>query len=167
MALRNLIVNCVEGDFTPETMKSIVGMAERRLELEGEKLSVKKKVINVMVEVLQNVARHSDNDYSGATFLVGHEHNQYSVMSGNRVRNENLPALERALSHINSLDKDGLKDLYQETIRNPTNSDKDGAGLGLVEMARKSGEKLEWAFEPMNDEFSFFSLKVNIAKSRE
>jgi len=34
-------------------------------------------------------------------------------------------------------------------------------------MARKSGEKLEWAFVPMNDEFSFFCLKVNIAKSKE
>jgi hypothetical protein len=151
-------------------MEAIVAEVERTLGLSGEELSVKKKVVHVTVEVLQNIVRHTergddgDNNYNGATFLVGREHSRYFIKSGNRVRNTNLPALVRTLEHINSLDENGLKDMYQEIIRNPITSGKHGAGLGLVDMARKSGEKLEWTFEPMNDEFSFFSLKVNIAK---
>jgi hypothetical protein len=83
------------------------------------------------------------------------------------VKNENLPSLRHALEHINSLDKDGLKELYKEIIKNTTISVKGGAGLGFVDMARKSGEKLEWSFIPMNDDQSFFCLKVNIAKTSD
>lgn len=167
------VILIYEGDFTQETTKSILTMAERNLESSGEESSIKKKIFNVMVEALQNIVKHSDETREGdathhaAIFLIGHERSQYSIMSGNPVKNENIPALRGALERINSLDKEGLKELYKEIIKNTTISDKGGAGLGFVDMARKSGEKLEWAFTPMNDDQSFFCLKVNIARTTE
>lgn len=171
MMVAHKVILIYEGDFTQETTKSILTMAERNLESSGEESTIKKKIFNVMVEALQNIVKHSDDskgddnvNHHAAIFLIGHERSQYSIMSGNPVKNVNLPALKAALEKINSLDKDGLKDLYKEIISNTTISEKGGAGLGFVDMARKSGEKLEWAFVPMNDETSFFCLKVNIAK---
>jgi hypothetical protein len=167
------VVLIYEGDFTQETTKSILTMAERNLESSGEDSSIKKKIFNVMVEALQNIVKHSDDtqaretSHHAAIFLIGHAQSQYSIMSGNPVRNENIPNLKQALEHINSLDKDGLKELYKDIIKNTSLSDKGGAGLGFVDMARKSGEKLEWSFVPMNDEYSFFCLKVNIARVKE
>lgn len=167
------VVLIYEGDFTQETTKSILTMAERNLESSGEDSSIKKKIFNVMVEALQNIVKHSDDTHDretshhAAIFLIGHAQSQYSIMSGNPVRNENIPNLKQALEHINSLDKDGLKELYKDIIKNSSLSDKGGAGLGFVDMARKSGEKLEWTFVQMNDEFSFFCLKVNIARAKE
>ena len=169
----NKVILIYEGDFTQETTKSILTMAERNLESTGEENGIKKKIFNVMVEALQNIVKHSDESKNGevahhsAIFLIGHEKSSYSIMSGNPVKNENLASLKKALEHINSLDKDGLKELYKEIIKNTTISDKGGAGLGFVDMARKSGEKLEWAFVPMNDDCHFFCLKVNIAKTKE
>jgi hypothetical protein len=174
MMVSHKVILIYEGDFTQETTKSILSMAERNLESSGEDSGIKKKIFNVMVEALQNIVKHSDegkegsdNNHHAAIFLIGHERSQYSIMSGNPVKNVNLPTLKGALERINSLDKDGLKELYKEIIKNTSISDKGGAGLGFVDMARKSGEKLEWAFIPMNDEFSFFCLKVNIAKAKE
>jgi hypothetical protein len=171
MMTAHKVILIYEGDFTQETTKSILTMAERNLDSSGEESMIKKKIFNVMVEALQNIVKHSDetkdadnNNHHAAIFLIGHERSQYSIMSGNPVKNVNLPSLKKALEHINSLDKDGLKDLYKEIIKNTSISEKGGAGLGFVDMARKSGEKLEWAFVPMNDECSFFCLKVNIAK---
>jgi hypothetical protein len=167
------VILIYEGDFTQETTKSILTMAERNLESSGEESGIKKKIFNVMVEALQNIVKHSDDAKEGETghhaaiFLIGHAQSQYSIMSGNPVKNENIPNLKAALERINSLDKDGLKELYKEIIKNTSLSEKGGAGLGFVDMARKSGEKLEWAFVPMNDEFSFFCLKVNIARVKE
>jgi hypothetical protein len=88
-------------------------------------------------------------------------------MAGNPIRKENMPKLEKTLEHINSLDKDGLKDLYKEIIKNTTISDKGGAGLGFVDMARKSGEKLEYEFPDMSAEYYFFCLKVNVPRESE
>jgi len=167
----NNVVLVYEGDFTQTTMKSILSMAERNLESSGEESGIKKRIFNVMVEALQNIVKHSDdiqeNKHHAAIFLIGNEQSRYSIMSGNPIRNENVPSLRKALEKINGLDKEGLKELYKEIIKNTTISEKGGAGLGFVDMARKSGEKLEWSFVDVDQEFSFFCLKVNISRTKE
>jgi hypothetical protein len=172
MMSQNLIL-VYQGDFTQESTKSILAMAERNLDSSGEESSIKRKVFNVMVEALQNIVKHSDELVDGqirshaAIFLIGKEPNRYSIMSGNPIRKENIEKLKTALEHINALDKDGLKELYKEIIKNTTISEKGGAGLGFVDMARKSGEKIEYSFPDLNSEYSFFCLKVNVARDLE
>ncbi len=169
MMSQNLIL-VYQGDFTQETTKSILAMAERNLDSSGEESSIKRKVFNVMVEALQNIVKHADELIDGETrnhsaiFLIGREANRYTIMSGNPIRKENVGNLEQTLQKINGLDKDGLKDLYKEIIKNTTISEKGGAGLGFVDMARKSGNKLEFAFPEMSKEYAFFSLKVIVPR---
>jgi hypothetical protein len=159
-----------QGDFTQETTKSILAMAERNIDSSGEESSIKRKVFNVMVEALQNIVKHSDELVDGATrshaaiFLIGRESNRYTIMSGNPIRKANIGNLQEQLERINGLDKEGLKDLYKEIIKNTTISEKGGAGLGFVDMARKSGEKLDFEFPEMSPEYCFFCLKVNVPR---
>ena len=49
-----------QGDFTQETTKSILTMAERSLEASNEDPAIKRKVFNVMVESLQNIVKHNE-----------------------------------------------------------------------------------------------------------
>ncbi|MFZ6011270.1 MAG: SiaB family protein kinase [Bacteroidota bacterium] len=159
-----------QGDFTQETTKSILAMAERNIDSSGEESSIKRKVFNVMVESLQNIVKHSDELVDGQTrshaaiFLIGREADRYTIMSGNPIRKANIDNLRQKLNRINELDKDGLKDLYKEIIKNTTISEKGGAGLGFVDMARKSGEKLDFEFPEMSNEYCFFCLKVNVPR---
>jgi hypothetical protein len=172
MMSQNLIL-VYQGDFTQETTKSILTMAERNLDSSGEDSAIKRKVFNVMVEALQNIVKHSDELVDGETrshaaiFLIGREANRYSIMSGNPIRKTNVDGLKKKLDQINTLDKDGLKELYKEIIKNTTISDKGGAGLGFIDMARKSGSKLEFSFPEMNVEYCFFCLKVNVPRETE
>lgn len=172
MMSQNLVL-VYQGDFTQESTKSILSMAERNLDSSGEDSSIKRKVFNVMVEALQNIVKHSDELVDGQTrshaaiFLIGKQANRYSIMSGNPVRKENVPKLQKTLDHINGLDKDGLKELYKEIIKNTTISEKGGAGLGFVDMARKSGGKLEFEFPEMNSEYCFFCLTVHVPRDTE
>jgi hypothetical protein len=162
-----------QGDFTQESTKSILAMAERNLDSSGEESSIKRKVFNVMVEALQNIVKHSDELVDGETrshaaiFLIGKEANRYSIMCGNPIRKANVEGLQKKLDQINGLDKDGLKELYKEIIKNTTISEKGGAGLGFVDMARKSGSKLEFSFPEMSAEYCFFCLKVNVPREGE
>ena len=168
--ITNNVILIYEGDFTQETTKSILSMTERNLESSGEESGIKKRIFNVMVEALQNIVKHSDEietdkgKHHVAIFLIGNEQSRYSIMSGNPVKKENVAALNSTLEKINSLDKDGLKELYKDIMKNTVLSEKGGAGLGFVDMARKSGEKLEWCFVDIDEEYSFFCLKVNIAR---
>lgn len=162
-----------QGDFTQESTKSILAMAERNLDSSGEESSIKRKVFNVMVEALQNIVKHSDELVDGAIrshaaiFLIGKEANRYCIMSGNPIRKSNVATLKQKLDQINGLDKDGLKDLYKDIIKNTTISEKGGAGLGFVDMARKSGEKLEFDFPEMSADYCFFCLRVNVPRDTE
>lgn len=159
-----------QGDFTQESTKSILAMAERNLDSSGEEGNIKRKVFNVMVEALQNIVKHSDELVEGqmrshaAIFLIGKEENRYTIMSGNPIRKGSVASLEEKLNHINSLDKEGLKELYKDIIKNTTISEKGGAGLGFVDMARKSGEKLAFDFPEMSAEYCFFCLTVHVAR---
>lgn len=170
MAQKLIIV--YQGEFTQETTKSILAMAERNLDSSGEESGIKRKVFNVMVEALQNIVKHSSeaNVAAGslisqnAIFMIGKQLDRYSVMTGNPIKKAKTEELKRKLDDLNLLDKEGLKEMYKEIIKNTQISDKGGAGLGFVDMARKSGEKLEFDFPEIDAEYSFFCLKVNIAR---
>ncbi|MDQ2656253.1 MAG: SiaB family protein kinase [Bacteroidota bacterium] len=165
MMSRSLIL-AYQGDVTQETTKSILTMAERSLEASESDVAIKRKVFNVMVESLQNIVRHNERPSKGvhpAIFLIGREGNSYAVMSGNPVSKKRVPSLRSALERVNSLDNEGLKDLYKNAIQDATISDKGGAGLGFIDMARKSGEKLSFEFSEMSASYCFFCLKINVS----
>lgn len=159
-----------EGEFNQEITKSILAMAERNLDSSGEESNIKRKVFNVMVEALQNIVKHGEELKDGdlesraSIFLIGKENDRYSVMSGNPIKKSSIDGLKAKLEQINNLDKEGLKELYKSIIKNTTISEKGGAGLGFVDMARKSGDKLEYQFIEMSPNYSFFCLKVNVAR---
>jgi hypothetical protein len=168
MLARNLIL-VYEGEFTQEITKSVLAMAERNMDSMGEESNIKRKVFNVMVECLQNIVKHSDEYQTeegkhSAIFMIGKHEDEYIITSGNPIKNEIIPSLSTKLEKINSLDKEGLKALYKDIIKSTEISEKGGAGLGFVDMARKSGQKLEYDFEKMDDKFSFFALKTTISR---
>lgn len=169
MLAKNLIL-IYEGEFTQEITKSVLAMAERNMDSVGEESGIKRKVFNVMVECLQNIVKHAEEfnknkeNKPTAIFMIGKQEDQYIITSGNPVKNELVADLTGRLEKINSLDKDGLKALYKDIIKGTELSEKGGAGLGFVDMARKSGQKLAFDFEPVDDAFSFFSLKTTIPR---
>ncbi len=157
-----------EGEFTQEITKSVLSMAEKNLDSIGEEQNIKRKVFNVMVECLQNICKHADGmekeEERKAIFMIGKEDESYMITSGNYIINENISGLEAKLHQINSLDKEGLKALYKDLIKSSELSDKGGAGLGFVDIARKSGNKLEFDFHKINDTCSFFAFKTKIPR---
>lgn len=164
--LDNNLILVYEGEFTQEITKSVLAMAERNMDSSGEESAVKRKVFNVMVECLQNIVKHADevaNNHS-AVFMVGKQEDKYIIISGNPIVNENIDGLKNKLDQINDLDKDGLKELYKDIIKNTEISDKGGAGLGFVDMARKSGNKLDYDFVDLGDGNSFFCLRSSIER---
>ena len=173
MLKRHLIL-IYEGEFTQEVTKSVLAMAERNMDSFGEEPSVKRKVFNVMVECLQNISRHAENYEPGryaknnAIFLIGKRDTDYLLTSGNAVKVEEVADMTRKLTELNKMDKVQLKARYREIIKNPPEAStvKGGAGLGFVDMARKSGNPLDFDFEPIDDKLSFFSVKITIPRKK-
>ena len=115
--------------------------------------------------------RHAENFEAerkvknNAVFMIGKHEKEYFVTSGNAIANDEVEDMIRKLENINSLDKEGLKLLYRQIIKDKKGlNPHGGAGLGFVDMARKSERKLIFDFEPINEELTYFSFKATIPR---
>lgn len=133
----------------------------------------RKKIFNVLVEAMQNLFHHSSKlpELSGveekgkyAICILCKNSVGYHVITGNFVNENQKAFLQKHLSHINTLDKEALKMLYKEILDNQEFSDKGGGGLGMVDIARKSGSKLDFEFYNYIENYYFFSLNINIVE---
>lgn len=161
-----------EGEITHQITKAFTSLTESNMAKEEESNTVQKKVFHVMVECLQNISKHADeygtNDYifSGrGIFLVAKGADEYSVTTGNTVDNNKIPDLKKLLEQVNSLDKEELTELYKKQIKEGRLSDKGGAGLGFIDIKRKTGRNLDYHFLPINEDTSFFLLTSTISRT--
>ena len=47
-------------------------------------------------------------------------------------------------------------------LNNKEFSEKGGGGLGMIDIARKTGSKYEYNFYPVGEDYIFFELMINI-----
>ncbi len=168
---QNNIMLSFKGDITSELLTSILQIMEAKLDNWQEEPKVKKKVYNVLVECLQNLYHHMDEISVGqedkirsAIFMIGKIDGRYNIITGNYIKNENIKNLKKLLEDINVLTKEELKEYYKEVLNNGEMSLKGGGGLGMIDIARKTGGKLNFDFTTVDDKYSFFSLNINISQ---
>lgn len=162
------------GDFRHQTAGDFLAQAERHLNTGHEHAGVKRRAFKVIVEALQNVVKHGRGrnlgacryPWNSATVLIGQDDERYYVMTANPVPKARGAHLSTKLNALNAADKAGLKEMYKATLLSAHRSGHHGAGLGLLDMARQSGEKLEFALNSIDSESDLFFLKVNIPRGR-
>jgi len=168
---KNNINLAYEGEITHQITKAFTSLTESNLMKEDDVNTVQKKVFHVMVECLQNISKHAENRNSIVTskdgrgiFMISKDESEYNVTTGNVINNDKIPKLREILENINSLDPDGLKTLYKQQMREGRLSDRGGAGLGFIDIARKTGQKLIYSFLTINEKRSFFVLTSTISR---
>lgn len=151
-----------------KTSESILSITEIRLNISGADKKVKRKVFNVLVECLQNITHHTEISSAESlkrpsVVVLGKSQNHFFITTGNLIHNANATWLKEKIEVLNKLDNMGLKEIYKDTMVNSGFSPKGGAGLGLIDILRKSGNKVQAEFEQINDELSFFTMKAIIS----
>lgn len=153
--------------------KSLLSNSFEEIEskIENAPTKVKKKIFNVLVELMQNLHHHSSilpDDGSSKDVgkyvicILRKDSNGYRIISGNFIQDAQKNFLTKHLDHINTLDKESLKELYKEILNNQEFSAKGGGGLGMVDISRKSGSKLDYNIHDYKPGYYFFSLNINI-----
>ena len=158
------------GTFDDEITDKLIGISEHYLQNNLELVKLKNKVSFLIAECFQNIVRHKEP--KGNTVYFPEEHHDFfqltiledrtALASCNLVADKYVKELEQKLIQVNSLNSDDLKLLYNEVLNNEGFSNKGGAGLGLIEMARKSGLPLNYLFVNTGDGFHQFFLSLEI-----
>lgn len=162
-----MLVYC--GEFSQELNKTLLAFTERKFKAENLEDNTRRKIFNIMVELLQNISKNKIENLEGtpevsAVFMIGTSDDDYLLVTSNMIRNDKIPPLKDRLDQVNSLDKEGLKNLYKDERLNATFSETSGAGIGIIDIARKSENKLMYSFEKINDRFSVYSLLIRVSK---
>ncbi|PKM90609.1 MAG: hypothetical protein CVU87_01980 [Firmicutes bacterium HGW-Firmicutes-12] len=169
------IILCYSGPIAQASIEGVGSTLRRNLEIEEAGNTTKLSVFSMFIEQVQNVLNYSaeklskteedGNELRIGVSVIGYEENgDYFIYCGNRVYNYDIPRISESIEQVRNLSKDELKLLYKERRRMEPQPGSKGAGLGIIEMARKSVIPLEYSLVKIDEEFSFFSIKVVVGR---
>ena len=133
----------------------------------------RKKLFNIAVEMFQNlyhytrdlsIAGESDAELRKINLVFFTEADYYCIRTQNIIRASDKPLLQQKIDRVNSLDDAALKAYFKEILNNHSFSLKGGAGLGFIDMKKRSGRELEYNFDSISDELLKYTLCVKIKK---
>jgi hypothetical protein len=162
-----------EGSFKFETIEKLLTETKQNLTEKDISIKAKKRVLNIMVECLENIYKHAEkvinnNHFNKEEynkfykFVLENKEQDYLITAANPILNKNIETVKNKIEQANSLSKPELKELYASKINNSMISERGGAGLGIIDIALKSENKIDYSFTKIDDLFSYYELKIKI-----
>jgi hypothetical protein len=124
-------------------------------------------IFSIFIEQTQNIknycsmkenSRFCDTIAHSSIVTIGKTDSGHFICSGNVVEQADLEALTTQIDALIAMDKPALKQLYKEKLRRSDSTD--SAGLGLIDIARKTREPLAYSISGLDANLSFFTLRA-------
>ncbi len=159
------------GSFHDGLTARLIDLSETVLSRSNVSKGKRNKLAFAMVEAYQNIIRHKvalpfyeEHPSSRPAFVVRSNQDVQSLVAMNAVPNTVREKIEERIAHINAMSREELKKMFLLGLEDNAISEKGGAGLGLIEMARRSGNKLGCRMIPFAADHSLFCLAVVIGE---
>jgi hypothetical protein len=162
----------------PIWSNGIDGMAEimlKRLEFDDMPMSASQAVFSIFVEQINNMMMYSaekeqknspegdPQEISKGIFILGVQDDGYFVQSGNVVTESNAKILKSRIDYLNTLDKKELRQYYKQQMNAENgNLESKGAGIGLIEIARRASGPIEYEFTPCGEGRQYLTLYATV-----
>lgn len=166
---RQRIMLCFNGPISRSLIEEIGNALRNYLAAEQAQPSAAMDVFAVYIEMTQNIRHYAtrmqygEQDASATVAIARNEEGRYVVSAGNLVEYEDGLRLVEWIDRLGGLDKAQLKAAYKEQLRKPREGDStSGAGLGLLDIARKSSQPLHASLREQSEGRGFFSLHAVI-----
>ncbi|MBN2275470.1 MAG: SiaB family protein kinase [Bacteroidales bacterium] len=158
------------GNIRYDTIGILINELKSKVVFLGIQTNIYKKILLVMIESLENIMKYAaDDKLSEQTdtkylprFSIHKKDKKYILISSNLIEKNKIPKLSDRLDHLNKLDNHGLKELYKSTITDGQFSHKGGAGLGFIELAKISSERIKYSFKTVDKNLSYFRFLITI-----
>jgi len=175
MLMENNISIIYSGPLWADGIDGLAEFLQRRLDMDELSLSASQSVFSVFVEQLNNMLMYSveakgidpvekaKSEIAKGIFLMGKHDDKYFLQTGNFMKTSSTELLKSRIDHLNTLDKQQLRQFLKEKRRSEDdNFDSKGAGLGLIEVAKRATSKIEYEFIPYEDGVTYFTMYVTI-----
>ena len=155
------------GTISQKGLDSILSTVESTLSRETIPNLAKKKIFNILVEGLQNIFFYHKKvkalvSLKEAFVLVNQNSGHCNIAIGNYMFKEDVEGVKSRIETVNKLDRDELRDLYRGVLDVGGKSEVGGAGLGFIDMAKRSSSQLISNFYPVDNKFVLFTLELKV-----
>lgn len=163
------------GPMWDDGIKGIAEMVKTHLENDEIPGSAARRVFSVFIEQVTNVLMYSAEkekyvmpgdetvEVSTGMLVLGQKGSKYFIQTGNVIRSERAGFIKDSIDHLNSLDKEELRMYRRERLNSVNdNAESKGAGLGLIEIAKRATAPITYSFEPTDENSVYFTLYVEI-----
>lgn len=157
------------GRFSQGIIEELGEAIKKHMEAEDYPRNDIYNVFAIFVEQTQNIKNYSTskegNEFyeaiaASGIVTIGKTEQNYFISSGNLVEKKDAELLAEKIDSIKNLGKQELKQLYKEQMKKEIDPGSAGAGVGLVDIARKAALPIHYSFEKMDHDLLFFTLTV-------
>ncbi|AKJ95158.1 MULTISPECIES: SiaB family protein kinase [Thioalkalivibrio] len=169
---RRGIIFSFTGYISEGILKALGDALRQKIRLESTDTKTVNRVFSVFVEQVQNVIRYSAEriehdaeppvELSSGMITVGSENGRFFVICGNVIGRKDADTLAVRLRELAGMDSDELRRFYKEKLREPPDEGSKGGSIGLIEIARRASEPIQFDFQHLSDAQSYFVLKAYI-----
>jgi hypothetical protein len=167
---RRGIIFAYSGYVTEAVLTGVGAALKQKLTIEDASTKTMRSVFAVFVEQMQNIIRYSaervppdaEDALRYGLLTIAKDDGEYVVYTGNVVRREDVERLRLHLGELLAFDKHELRTRYKEQLRLGPGVLSRGAGIGLIEIARRASKPLEFDFVDIDNQTAFFALKASI-----
>ncbi len=173
---KNGIFFCFSGPISQDLIVEIGDTLKNKMRLEDASKSSMRLVFSIIIEQAQNIIYYSEEkvrpwsagvnagSISVGIITVAKKDNSYIITSGNMIKTEHVDKLKEKIEKIKGMGKDELKQYYKSQRKKDPDEDSKGAGLGLIDIARKVSKPLEYNFSSIDETVSFFTVTTVVAE---
>jgi len=152
------------GEITEKNAYILLTLLEDEMKDTSYEAIGRRRLFMYVLENLQNIAKHGDHMSQNGMSVVAYSktNDGYTITTGNIISAEHVVDLKRKLEMVNKLGTEETKALYREILVKAEFTSKGGAGLGLIEMAVKTGNKLDFDFIKVEENYYYFILSKTV-----
>lgn len=154
-----------EGAISQSLVRSFLSIAEDKMEKSAVGKNVRKRVFRVLLECLQNVSlmnEYDEHKERNAIFIVANKDSIHIISTGVEVTQEERKDLQDLVEDINAQDKAGVKNMYLENVKQKKLDFKNNLALSLIDIAKKTDDKLNYDFKNLKNGAIFFTLQAKV-----
>lgn len=156
------VIMAYNGVVSDELMVTLADILRARLEgLDDVKRS--RTVFSVFMEGMQNLIWHGRTDKNSSGMVcISERDKEITIVCGNRIEREDSLKLKGVLEQLQNADKETIRQLYREGMSRSNGHEGPGAGLGLLEIARRATHPISFAFADVDATHVDFYLAARI-----
>lgn len=154
------------GPMDHSVVETLLAKAEEASIAARDAVALRKRLFNVLVEGLDNMRLHAGEDHRESAFAVLVDTPAgYRLLMGNALPVATAALLTHRVGILNEMDEADLREHYMRLLSNDSRTERGGAGLGLLTMARKSARPMVARTLPRDGGSAYFALELAVLRA--